>query len=69
MPTLSGILVALLGGLPRSASGYDSILLIPFYPLVTIGFLLKFLILTAQRRVRNHAREMVCETDCATVEK
>jgi hypothetical protein len=66
MPKLNDLIVALLGGLPTSARFH---MLIPFYPLASICFLLKFLILVVQRRVHNHAREMVCETDCLTVEK
>ena len=34
-------------------------MLIPFYPLASICFLLKFLILLSQRKVRNFARGMV----------
>jgi hypothetical protein len=57
MPSLfwPDIIVALLDGLPTS----PHFLLIPFYPLASICFLLKFVILMMQRRVRNHAREMV----------
>jgi len=58
------LIVALLGDFTS-----DRFFIIPFYPLASICFLLKFLILITQRRVRNLSRGMVSGTDCATVEK